>query len=110
VVETEACRKLSLTVVNSVPRAKARVVWVCLIQCGLALRNFSAVFGDSASMASAVVMKKRLVTSHNRLEVMQLLPPPLFKSAMSGVDGFHMAGIRSWYTSLHQVVIQRDCP
>ena len=92
-VDTEACRKLSLTVVSSAPLAKACVAWVCLIQCGLARRNFSAVFGDSASIASAVVVKKRLVTSHSRLEVMRLFPPPFFKSAMSGVDGFHMAGV-----------------
>ena len=46
-VDTKACRKLSITVVSSAPLAKACVAWVCLIQCGLARRNFSAVFGDS---------------------------------------------------------------
>ena len=73
VVDTEACRKLSLTVVSSAPLAKACVAWVCLIQCGLARRNFSAVFGDSASIASAVYSSsgkwrylRRLMRANNR--------------------------------------------
>ena len=40
---------------------------------GLARRSFSAVWGDSASIASATVRKNRFVTLHRRVEVTSIL-------------------------------------
>jgi len=41
VVDSEACRRLSRTVVRSTPRSSTKAAWVCRIQCGLARRSFS---------------------------------------------------------------------
>ena len=69
-IDTDAWRRLSLTVVSSAPRAKACVACVWRIQCGLARRSFSAVAGLSAAITSATFRKKRCMTAHSLAVVM----------------------------------------
>ena len=75
----DAWRKLSLTVVNSAPRASAWVACVCRIQWGLARRSFSAVEGLCSWMTSATCMKNRLVILHSREDVMLWGPSSLWR-------------------------------
>ena len=63
---------MSRTVVKSTPRSSACVAWVCLIQCGLARRNFSAVPGFSPAITSATCAKNLFITAHSRGAVMLL--------------------------------------
>jgi len=77
VVDTDECRRLSRTVVNSAPRSSAWVACVCLIQWGVALRSFSELAGLRSPMTSAAAAKNRFITAHSRALVMPVSPSKL---------------------------------
>ena len=90
VVETDACLKLSRTVVSAAPRASAWVAWVCRIQCGLARRNFSANSESAGSNSTAANRKNLFMIAHRRAPVSPNSSSPKLPSR--AVSRFHRLG------------------